>query len=228
MPLHPPAHVIEIACGAYEIGDDTVPNASPRHCRKLAQTVSVLAYPLPWSYFESYVMDGALRDRECSAGVDAKVDIHLSNALTLCKTAPWKHMNRDLIPLTGVNWFEAAEMAAHFGGRLPTEVEWEIVMKAVSQRNIQLEGYGPLKQQLCELEEWTSDAFAPRYYRADYARSGVPWEPRLKCDISVRGATPDQTHKHLAYRRGVSASELYSRRGFRIAWDRMPSFASAI
>ena len=228
MPLHAPAPVIEIACGDYEIGDDTVPNASPRHQRKLSQAISVLAYPLTWSYFESYVMDGALRANESGAGVDGKVEVHLSHALMLCKVAPWKQMKSSFIPLTGVSWFEAADMAAHFGGRLPTEVEWEIAMKAISQKNAQLAGYGPLKQQMCELEEWTSDAFAPRYYRADYAKSGVPWEPQLKCDVTVRGSTPDQTHKHLAYRRGVSAGEAFARRGFRIAWDHTPSFAYAI
>lgn len=234
--------VVEIFAGEFEIGDDLIPNASPRHRRRLRQSIWIDVDPITWAHFEVFVAAGGYRRHELwidDAGMplpcqrDQSVDSRCRAILNQAELT--SRLLSDLAPtgrerpLTGVNWFEARAIASFYGARLPFEIEWEIAMRESYQK---ADLSSPLKSstnRLCchscvgLLQEWVGDAFAPKYWRSDFDRVGIPWSATLpESPVVVRGSSADDLIQHISCRRGTSPAESYEFRSFRRVWDQPP------
>lgn len=217
---------IVVTPGAYDIGHSSIPNASPHHRRRLPTSVWIDATPVTWRLFEIFVCAGGFyRTDLWPDGVDpanvrpSSVDRRHRELLekadefrgTLTEW-PGEH------PVTGLTWFEAFAVTRFFGARLPFEVEWEVAI------GNQLPERGAIVPTLGVMREWTQDAFAAAYYRADFARRGVPWNPRASGTlVSVRGSAPSDLFQHVATRTGRDPGESDGYCGFRRAWDSQPT-----
>ena len=133
--------IVRIAPGEYEIGDDSIPNAGPKHRRRLTRPFWIDVLPVSWAHFEAFVTGGGYRRnglwgscKEAStwrvnlASVDDRCYELIEQAEKFADNTPFGEPRTVQQPITGLNWFEAAAVAAYFGARLPFEVEWEIAM----------------------------------------------------------------------------------------------------
>jgi formylglycine-generating enzyme required for sulfatase activity len=211
---------VQIPAGEYPIGDDSIPNATPRHRRAL-QTFWIDAEPVTWAHFELFLTAGGFADEtlwvdaEANALPDSRpgsIDAHHRQLLSAFRAAERKDPGplRDR-PATGLSWYEAAAVARFFGARLPFEVEWEAAM------NVAAPSY------VGRLQEWTADGFAPRYWRADFDRVGVPWVAGGPAHVVVRGAAPEDLYHHVCFRFGADPASRHPHRAFRRAWDAEPT-----
>jgi formylglycine-generating enzyme required for sulfatase activity len=230
--------VIEIPTGTYEIGSGDIPNASPRHQRSLREKVWLMDAPLMWRHFQTFVIGGGFKNRsimnrsgalnEQVLSVDQLVSQLLAQSLDLQKVYPWTEFEDNDQPLTGMTWHEAGLVAGYFEARLPSEIEWEIGTRLLlgSGRPKSFLGKPDPNQQW--LEEWTADAYSPRYWRADFERTSLPWSKNHQGGVSIRGGLQDSVHKHLCSRTEAQPSNSSPRRGFRLAWDAAPINASVL
>jgi len=217
--------VIHIPAGEHAIGDESIPNASPRHRRKLA-AFWIDARPVSWAHFEVFVAAGGYHDDELwrdSQGGDLpqvrpdSVDQRHKQLLPregLLRLGEVLQMQspREL-PITGLTWFEALGLARFYGARLAFETEWEAAMAASAGCLVAI-GL---------LQEWTADAFTPRYWRADFDRVGVPWAAAAEGDVVVRGAAPEDLYHHVSVRVGRPPGVGHPYRGFRRVWNSRPT-----
>ncbi len=223
--------VLHIPGGSYSIGDDAIPNASPKHQRRLENSVWLLANPVAWDLFEALVeaggfpqptgiKNGASNPNHSACSVDQTISELLEFSLELEHEPPWSQFNSRQLPLTELNWFAASAIADFLDSRLPTEIEWEITMQSLGKKRGMI--LQPCDVSGC-LQEWTSDSFAPKYWRADFAKRGVPWKAGSGHEVTVRGSAPDELYKHICFRRGCDPASSHRRRGFRLAWDILPA-----
>lgn len=224
----------EISAGHYQVGNDSIPNAGPRHSRKVARPYWIDATPVTWSQFEVFVAAGGYARRElwaspdCADGtgfpnsVDARCRALLAAAMTFHETLSTSPDISRHQPLTGVTWFEARAICRFFNARLAYEAEWEIAMTGTRETR---QPAGGQRRESClgTLQEWTSDPFTPRYWRSEGNRSGTVWRPEsgVPC-VSVRGAGPGDLYQHVSARTGAEPNQESPHRGFRRVWDSPP------
>ena len=235
---------VEVSPGFYEIGSEDVPNASPRHRRRIGEAFWIDSAPLTWAHYEAFVAAGGYARDElwvdgegCSEirpkSVDSRVRTLISDSREFRQSCRVAATLARGCPLTGVSWFEAAAICRFYGARLPFEVEWEVAMQGARSVFADLKDSQlfdcPISQWGCSLllgllQEWTVDAFNAKYWRADADRRGVPWSPTTSVrDVTVRGAAPQDLHRHISSRKGHEPKSSHPFRGFRRVWDSCPS-----
>ena len=236
---------IEIPPGNYEIGNESIPNAAPRHMRRLEEPVWVDAHPVSWAHFEVFVAAGGYADQErWPAGLvpiesfDGALDrrcafLFQQGEAFRRQLKNWPGDQRTH-PVTGLTWLEAAAIARFYGARLPFEVEWEAAMALPLETAKYSPGQKRTSRLGCPLllgmmQEWTADVFASVYYRADFANRGIAWSPESGGNlVSVRGSSPSDLYQHVATRVGRNPREGHSHCGFRRAWDHCPGEAELL
>ncbi|MDZ4848907.1 MAG: SUMF1/EgtB/PvdO family nonheme iron enzyme [Pirellulaceae bacterium] len=214
-----------IAAGQYEIGDDGVPNASPKHSRFIGTPFWILAIPFSWKLFEDAILvessNSKLLDLDLkSCCRDTRIRQYLEASTAMEVLLPWSQQSMIDLPLTGLTWFESDYLARLLGGRLPTEVEWEILVRSETKSTGSLNQTS--KRRELPLQEWTADAFAPKYWRADFRKRGTPWHEGMSSNVTIRGHCSNELHRHPCYRRGGDPTKSHPQRGFRVAWDQDP------
>ncbi len=235
---------VDVSPGFYEIGSEDVPNAGPHHRRQIGETFWIDSVPLTWAHYEAFVAAGGYaRDDLWTDGegcleirpefVDSRVRSLISDSREFRQSCRATTTLARGCPLTGVSWFEAMAICRFYGARLPFEVEWEVAMQGalsvyIDVKDVQLSDY-PMSQWGCSLllgllQEWTADAFNAKYWRADVDRRGVSWSrTKSACDVTVRGAAPQDLHRHISARKGYDPRSSDPFRGFRRVWDSCPS-----
>ena len=235
--------VVEITAGEFEIGDESIPNASPVHQRRLRRSIWIDSQPVTWAHFEVFVAAGGYR-RESLWNDDAGTPLPCGNGSsvdTRCRailhetdrarrmlSAQGRSVRE--LPLTGVSWFEARAIARFFNARLPFEIEWEVAMRRFAFSAETLEADNPKGgSQQCQshlgiLQEWTSDAFSSKYWRSDFDRVGVSWSATSPdTPVVVRGASAEDMVQHVCCRRGEQPDKSHSLRSFRRVWEVRPN-----
>jgi formylglycine-generating enzyme required for sulfatase activity len=229
--------VIEIPPGEYRVGNESIPNGSPQHRRRLHDPVWMDARPVSWDHFESFVVGGGYStellegqsvDRRTRQLIEQSMEARMQSGRS---TDPVLSQ-----PVTGLTWFEAVEVAAFYRARLPYEIEWEIAhtSKSTDADTSDEPSGGPqsrfgLSILIGELQEWTLDAFSKTYWRADFDKRGVPWSrERPGSGVSVRGAGPGDMFRHVSYRFASAPNHTHVHRGFRRVWDSKPVDADIV
>ncbi len=230
--------LLEISCGTHEIGNESIPNAAPRHNRLIRKPVWILAVPFEWSRFEMFVMGGGFATESVRLGfetkskplvsVDQRVQQLLAESLSLNDDYPWNEYAALEQPLTGTTWHEANTISSFFGARLPSEIEWEVGMQQLSLLTDEPTLSRNVRRHHDWIQEWTADAYSPRYWRADFEKTCIPWQPGSSSEIAIRGSAPGDIHKHVCCRKGGTPDETSPWRGFRLAWDELPADAVLI
>ncbi|TWT66897.1 Formylglycine-generating sulfatase enzyme [Posidoniimonas polymericola] len=236
--------VIEVPAGSYHIGDELVPDASPRHEKHFAESFWIDRFPVSWRDYETFVAGGGYGKQELWRRAGADSDWQMPDSVDAsCRgliesSGPLRnrlsgkvHQSSDL-PLTGLSWFAAQAFCSFFSARLPFESEWEAAMQGAQPTS----QHDPFTQHSvwrgsfsCEclpglIEEWTADAFSPCYWRADgYNRGHHLKSAGGSSDASVRGAPPGTSGFTISWRKGKSPNETSPYRGFRRVWDMLPS-----
>lgn len=233
--------VVEIDAGEFEIGDEFIPNASPRHRRRLSQSIWIDAQPVTWAHFEVFVAAGGYRRSQlwtddvgirlpCDEvpSIDARCRAVLQDTAGARRMFSGQNGSVREQPLTGITWFEARAIAHFFGARLPFEVEWEVAMhrsagarpKAVRTTSVP----GQCRSLVGVLQEWVGDAFSSKYWRSDFDRVGVPWSAMSpETPVVVRGASAEDMVQHISCRRGEEPTKGHGFRSFRRVWQQRPS-----
>ena len=229
--------VLQIPAGNYEVGSDSIPNAGPRHSRRVARPYWIDGEPVTWAHFEVFVSAGGYARRDLwdspngIAGVGFSITVD-ERCRMLLTTAPGFRESASTTfgmprqqPITGITWFEARAICRFFNARLAFEVEWEIAMRephAMSQA-VGSRSYEACRNLLGSLQEWTSDPFTPRYWRSEGNQSGTVWCPDSGAPcVSVRGAGPNVLYQHISAWMGAEPSQASPHRGFRRVWDSPP------
>jgi len=239
--------VVAIREGEYLVGDDHVPNAFPRHMRRLRRPIWMDASPVTWRLFQTFVAVGGYAnpewwrfgpkrlflksvvtqiDRRCCELAEQVSQLSMGE-----DSGRWDIADR---PIVGLTWFEAAALARACGARLPLEVEWEISQMPASGDDAQshdasesssrVRSHWGAEVWLGQFQEWTSAVFSPRYWSADLADPGELYSPdSSEAQVSVRGTAPTDVHQHLSYRRGADPWSGTSYRTFRRVWDQAPA-----
>lgn len=224
--------IIRVDPRAYDVGDDSIPIASPRHRRILVQSFWIARDLVSWADFERFVAgagysreelwvdrDGVAFPISRPPSVDRRVRQLLDESESIRSSFPPGGTRTRRQPVTGLNWYEASAVARFYRARLPYEVEWEIALTSFppSRRdNVLIDSWKVL-------QEWTSDAFSPKYWRTDHSSIGVGWTAGNASQlVSVRGCSATDLIRHVAFRRGASPSCGEAVRGFRLVWDQPP------
>lgn len=179
--------VFEILPGEYTIGDDSVPNAIPKHRHRLQVPLWIDAAPVTWAHYEVFVAAGGYQKpelwmdsngQEFPNALPNSVDQRCRDLLVHAERFrssvwPMAIASRQQ-PLTGITWFEASAITRFFGARLPFEMEWEIAMQG----------------------SWKGDHRGPRLFNARQALPNSPWSgfPRSASGcVYVLGALQEWT-----------------------------------
>src|SRR5687768_7426922 len=124
-------HALKVSTGEYDVGDDSIPNASPRHRRHL-ESFWIDSEPVSWAHFETFVAGGGYGDESLwtdaagnptSTARPTSVDAHHRQLLSLGRGWVGRRSEgrtREQ-PITGLSWFEAGAIARFYGARLPFE-----------------------------------------------------------------------------------------------------------
>lgn len=221
--------VIEVLTGQYEVGDDGVANASPRHSRVIDAPFWIDLRPLSVEQFSVFVAAGGYRDLSIwqppldSAVIDPRWESVDARCESIRKASAVPGGRQDsLRPVIGLTWFEAMAVARFFSSRLPFEIEWEIAATGQGGRRT------PMRV-LSGVAEWTADAFSPKYWLADYLRRGVSWPTVVPgTPVTIRGTGFGDLFCHTAARRGRDPGTSEGTYGFRRVWDVMPPGARVV
>jgi formylglycine-generating enzyme required for sulfatase activity len=216
--------VVHVPAGEYEIGDESIPNASPRHRRRLGE-FWIDARPVSWAHFEGFVAGGGFEDDALWIDAGARPTSIDQRHKQLLPREGFLRIGgvfqlasiRDL-PITGLTWFEAVAVARFYGARLAFETEWEAAM-SLNSGCLPTIGF---------LQEWAADVFTPRYWRADFESAGVPWQAGTDGEVTVRGVAPEDLYHHVSLRVGRPPDSNHPYRGFRRVWNRAPEESQII
>ncbi|MBE9126575.1 ergothioneine biosynthesis protein EgtB [Coleofasciculus sp. LEGE 07092] len=123
-PVEPPAGMIEIPAGEFEMGNESIEamdNERPRH-RVYLDAYQIDCYPVTCGEYRGFIEAGGYQsDRFWSAaGWKWLQDNPVAQPLYWSDNPLW-----DNHPVCGVSWYEAEAYAKFVGKRLPTEAEWE-------------------------------------------------------------------------------------------------------
>ena len=122
--LQPPAEMIEIPAGEFEMGNDsidTLDNERKRH-RMSLDTYWIDRYPVTCGQYRVFIEAGGYQNSEwwSTAGWQWLQENPVQQPLYWSNDPSW-----DNHPVCGVSWFEADAYARFVGKRLPTEAQWE-------------------------------------------------------------------------------------------------------
>ena len=233
--------VAQISAGCYQIGSDTIPCAGPRHHDRVVTPFWIDSTPVTWAHYEVFVAAGGYdrNDLWCDLELQSGTRIRPESVDDRCRTLleatcecskscrPFADMLRDC-PLTGITWFEAMVLCRFFGARLPFEVEWEAAMQGTRNRSphppIGLwrafgESRFGCKLLIGVIQEWTTDAYLPRYFPGTAKSAGTAWAASSgPSEVSVRGATSQDLYQDVSFRSGYLPSGTSPFRGFRRVW----------
>ena len=216
----------KLPAGDYWIGNDSTPNASPRHMRRFIGDVWIDQDLLSWRAFEAFVTSGGYADSLWWRAADgnpfsdsaqpASVDNRCETIrqMTLADAPVSWQLPRGDLPALGLTWFEAAAVCHFSGARLPFEAEWETAMATGL-----LQGANPALS--AAAQEWCFDGYASRYWRADSGVRGRSWHAGQK--VTVRGYRSTEPTLGLTARRPADPSSGNAGCGFRRVWERAPS-----
>jgi formylglycine-generating enzyme required for sulfatase activity len=229
---------VRISPGRYWIGDDSSPNASPKHLITLEKPVWIDRFPVRLSDLESAVVRGGFRPGYPASGssfrsevlnsVDGAVRSARIVSLQSFASSNKRPAKPSSLPACGLLWQEAVDVCGFFGARLPTEQEWEIAMCGIKPPAVQTSHTGPLgtaSQLGCvgflgHVEEWTASEWTQRYW----VDSGihVANEPTSGSRMSVRGCLPMGQVASLHGRFAASPTDAARPRIFRRVWQQSP------
>jgi len=230
--------VVQIPPGRYWIGDNSLPNAGPRHPLVFEKPVWIDRFPVRLVHLEHVVVRGGLQPAtvagassfrsEAPNSVDCAIrSIFQVTEKTFARPAE-KKLKPASFPACGLMWQEAADACRFFGARLPTEQEWEVAMggrNLVSTKARTGDSLGTLSQLGCvgflgQIQEWTGSAWTDRYWMDRDTHTVEP--PDATTRISVRGCLPIGQVASLHGRLAVSRADAAVPRIFRRVWDHPP------
>ena len=227
-----------IPASRYWIGDDSTPNAGPRHLVTLQKSVWIDIRPVTVGDIQKCIMDGGLIPRKklpldeksqstrCIS-VDGFFRYVLETTCWFFKTNRPTSSQLSLLPACGLLWEEAKQVCEHFHARLPTEVEWEIALgwidgKVKSEHPVMLNCPPILSKLGCHcyagvLPEWTGSGWTNRYWPGSEVKST---ESNINnSSVSVRGCLPTAKIPSQFARLAINANDESEPRIFRRAWD---------
>ena len=210
--------VIRIDAGTYPVGDDSIPDARPRHQRLIDRPFWIEIGATPVDVFARFVCRGGYSRPELWPDRCPAVPISVDQRCELVRqhSGPIGRLAR---PVVGLTQLEATAVARFAGARLPFESEWEIAATRTMGKI----------QVFDDLLEWTADVFSPVYWRADFRRRGVEWTgAQAGALVSVRGFTPEALVKHASARRGADPLLALPKGTFRRVWDERPVAAEEV
>lgn len=240
------AEFARVEAGKYQIGSNSIPNAGPVHFREM-QAFWIDRAPVTFGHFERFVVSGGYDD-EClwcdshvfspPTSIDRRCDQLLEHSMLVAESLRIRPRQSVDIPLVGVSWPEASAIARFGGARLPFECEWEVAMQG---KNAQVSdcpddpmpaecwcdaprSYWGCVVTIPVLQEWTADAFSPKYWRADKQKHGTALSSSQPhpYGVAIRGACSSDLHKDHRFRRAANPNEIHPARGFRRVWEYEP------
>jgi len=225
--------------GRYWIGDDSVPNAGPRHLLVFAKAVWIDRFPVRLAHIEQVVVAERLQpsavphSKSFREQAQPSVDGAFRSVVAATKRAfggfAQRKQRSASLAACGLLWQEAVDVCEFFGARLPTESEWEVAMslgKPDASRTASDATGGTTSQLGCVgfpggLQEWTGSGWTDRYWM-DNDDHAAPLPPS-DAKISVRGCLPVGQVASLHCRLAVPRDDATVPRIFRRVWEHPPA-----